>query len=31
MDYGIKRAGADDYLPKPVSRDTLLEALEKVK
>ncbi len=31
MDYGIKRAGADDYLPKPVSREKLLEALEKVK
>jgi CheY-like chemotaxis protein len=31
MDYGIKRAGADDYLPKPVNRETLMEALEKVK
>lgn len=31
MDYGIKRAGADDYLPKPVSREALQEALQKVK
>jgi len=31
IDYGIKRAGADDYLPKPVSRDNLLEVLQRVK
>jgi len=31
IDYGIKRAGADDYLPKPVSRDNLLEVLQRVR
>lgn len=30
VDYGIKRAGADDYLPKPVNREALLEVLQKV-
>lgn len=31
IDYGIKRAGADDYLPKPVTRDNLLAVLQRVK
>ncbi|MFN3926792.1 MAG: response regulator [Pseudanabaenaceae cyanobacterium] len=31
IDYGLKRAGADDYLPKPVTRDSLLEVLQRVK
>ncbi len=30
VDYGIKRAGANAYLTKPVTRQTLLETLEKV-
>jgi CheY-like chemotaxis protein len=30
IDYGIKRAGADDYLPKPVERQSLIDVLEKV-
>lgn len=31
IEYGIKRAGADDYLPKPVNRELLEEILLKVK
>ncbi len=31
IEYGLKRAGADDYLPKPVSRETLVEVLQKLK
>jgi len=31
IDYGIKKAGADDYLPKPVSRESLLDVLQKVQ
>ncbi|MBW4551798.1 MAG: response regulator [Aphanocapsa sp. GSE-SYN-MK-11-07L] len=30
VDYGIKRAGANDYLVKPVTRETLTQVLEKV-
>lgn len=30
VDYGIKRAGADDYIVKPVTRETLTTVLEKV-
>ncbi|NJR69269.1 MAG: response regulator [Synechococcales cyanobacterium CRU_2_2] len=30
IDYGIKRAGANDYIPKPVTRSTLEAALQKV-
>jgi CheY-like chemotaxis protein len=30
IDYGIKRAGANAYLSKPVTRATLAETLEKV-
>ncbi len=30
IDYGLKRAKADDYLPKPVSRESLSEALQKL-
>ena len=30
MNYGIQRAGANDYLPKPVSRESVEEALTKV-
>jgi CheY-like chemotaxis protein len=30
MNYGIQRAGANDYLPKPVSRETVEEALAKM-
>lgn len=29
IDYGIVRAGANDYLPKPVDRDSLERVLEK--
>jgi CheY-like chemotaxis protein len=28
--YGIQRAGADDYLPKPVSRESIEQVLAKV-
>jgi CheY-like chemotaxis protein len=30
IDYGLKRAKANDYLPKPVSRESLSEALQKL-
>lgn len=30
MNYGIQRAGANDYLPKPVSRESVEEVLAKV-
>lgn len=30
INYGIKRAGANEYLTKPVTRDTLTEILQKV-
>ncbi len=30
IDYGIKRAGANDYLTKPITRETLEVALQKV-
>lgn len=30
INYGIKRAGANAYLTKPVTRETLTEVLEKV-
>ncbi len=30
IDYGIKRAGADDYLTKPVDRNSLTQALQKI-
>lgn len=31
IDYGMKRAGADDYLIKPVTRETVEQALQKVR
>ena len=30
INYGIKRAGANDYITKPVSQEALKEALQKV-
>jgi CheY-like chemotaxis protein len=30
MNYGIQRAGANDYLPKPVSRESAEEVLAKI-
>ena len=30
IDYGLKRAKANDYLPKPVSRESLSEVLNKL-
>ncbi|WP_055074054.1 response regulator [Pseudanabaena sp. 'Roaring Creek'] len=30
IDYGLKRAKANDYLPKPVSRESLTEVLKKL-
>ncbi len=30
VDYGIKRAGADDYLTKPVSQESLQQILQKM-
>jgi CheY-like chemotaxis protein len=30
MNYGIQRAGANDYLPKPVSRESVEEVLAKI-
>ncbi|WP_271253298.1 response regulator [Pseudanabaena sp. Chao 1811] len=30
IDYGLKRAKANDYLPKPVSRESLSEVLRKL-
>ncbi len=29
IDYGVKRAGADDYLTKPINREALVEALQR--
>jgi CheY-like chemotaxis protein len=31
IDYGVKRAGANDYITKPVSHEALVEALQRVK
>jgi CheY-like chemotaxis protein len=30
IDYGIKRAGANDYITKPVTRESLTQVLQKV-
>jgi two-component system chemotaxis response regulator CheY len=30
MDYGIKRAGANDYLPKPVTREALEQTISRL-
>lgn len=30
INYGVKRAGANDYLPKPVTRESVTEVLERV-
>ena len=30
IDYGLKRAGADDYLTKPVTRESIAKVLQKV-
>jgi CheY-like chemotaxis protein len=30
IDYGVKRAGADDYLVKPVTKESVEQALQKV-
>jgi two-component system chemotaxis response regulator CheY len=30
INYGLKKAGADDYLTKPVSRESLSEVLDKI-
>jgi CheY-like chemotaxis protein len=30
IDYGLRRAKANDYLPKPVSRESLSEVLQKL-
>lgn len=30
MNYGIQRAGANDYLPKPITRETVEQALAKI-
>lgn len=30
IEYGLKRAKANDYLPKPVSRESLFEVLQKL-
>lgn len=31
IDYGIKRAGANDYLVKPVTKETVNQVLQKVR
>ena len=31
INYGLKRAGADDYVVKPVNRDSVEKALEKIQ
>lgn len=31
IDYGIKRAGANDYITKPVSKEIVMQALKKVQ
>jgi two-component system, chemotaxis family, chemotaxis protein CheY len=30
INYGIKRAGANDYLTKPVNRESITQVLEKI-
>lgn len=30
VSYGLKRAGANDYLPKPITRERLEQALERI-
>ena len=30
IDYGIRRAGANDYLPKPVSRESIEQVIAKI-
>jgi response regulator RpfG family c-di-GMP phosphodiesterase len=30
INYGIQRAGANDYLPKPVSRETIEQVIAKM-
>lgn len=30
INYGVKRAGANDYLPKPITRERLEQALQKL-
>jgi CheY-like chemotaxis protein len=30
MNYGVQRAGANDYLPKPVSRDSIERVIAKI-
>ena len=30
INYGLKRAGANDYLPKPVTNETVTEVLQRV-
>jgi CheY-like chemotaxis protein len=30
MNYGVRRAGANDYLPKPVNRDSIQKTIEKI-
>jgi twitching motility two-component system response regulator PilH len=30
INYGLQRAGANDYLPKPTSRDRLEQALQRI-
>jgi CheY-like chemotaxis protein len=30
MDYGVKRAGANDYLPKPVTRESVEQVLARI-
>ena len=31
INYGLKRAGANDYLVKPINRDSVVQALEKIQ
>lgn len=30
INYGLKRAGANDYLPKPITRERLAQALQRI-
>lgn len=30
INYGLKRAGANDYLPKPITRERLEQALQRI-
>jgi YesN/AraC family two-component response regulator len=30
MNYGVQRAGANDYLPKPVTRESIQKILGKI-